>query len=233
MVAAGGPARRADPPLRAGGEQGPLLRRAPQPGHARVGSLVERGARRDRRRRPPRPARRQARCCTASPSRSPRGRVTGLLGPSGCGKTTLMRAIVGVQIVESGRVEVLGEPAGSRPLRAAGRLRDPGALGLRRPQRAREPALLRAGCSACGHGSDRRGDRDGRARRRRPTRSSPASPAGSSARASLATALLGEPERAGPRRADRRPRPGAAPRPLGDVRASSPPPARRCSSPAT
>jgi len=46
------------------------------------------------------------------------GRVTGLLGPSGCGKTTLMRAIVGVQVVEAGRVEVLGAPAGSRPLRA-------------------------------------------------------------------------------------------------------------------
>jgi ABC-2 type transport system ATP-binding protein len=45
------------------------------------------------------------------------GRVTGLLGPSGCGKTTLMRAIVGVQIVESGRVEVLGRAAGSRELR--------------------------------------------------------------------------------------------------------------------
>jgi ABC-2 type transport system ATP-binding protein len=45
------------------------------------------------------------------------GRVTGLLGPSGCGKTTLMRAIVGVQLVESGRVEVLGRPAGSRELR--------------------------------------------------------------------------------------------------------------------
>jgi ABC-2 type transport system ATP-binding protein len=43
--------------------------------------------------------------------------VTGLLGPSGCGKTTLMRAIVGVQIVESGRVLVLGEPAGSGALR--------------------------------------------------------------------------------------------------------------------
>jgi ABC-2 type transport system ATP-binding protein len=46
------------------------------------------------------------------------GRVTGLLGPSGCGKTTLMRAIVGVQVVESGEVEVLGAPAGSPPLRA-------------------------------------------------------------------------------------------------------------------
>jgi ABC-2 type transport system ATP-binding protein len=46
------------------------------------------------------------------------GKVTGLLGPSGCGKTTLMRAIVGVQVVESGKVEVLGEPAGSPSLRA-------------------------------------------------------------------------------------------------------------------
>jgi ABC-2 type transport system ATP-binding protein len=45
------------------------------------------------------------------------GRITGLLGPSGCGKSTLMRAIVGVQLVQSGTVEVLGEPAGSRSLR--------------------------------------------------------------------------------------------------------------------
>jgi ABC-2 type transport system ATP-binding protein len=45
------------------------------------------------------------------------GAVTGLLGPSGSGKTTLLRAIVGVQVVESGRVTVLGEPAGSPPLR--------------------------------------------------------------------------------------------------------------------
>lgn len=45
------------------------------------------------------------------------GSITGLLGPSGCGKTTLMRAIVGTQIVESGTVTVLGEPAGSVTLR--------------------------------------------------------------------------------------------------------------------
>ena len=43
--------------------------------------------------------------------------VTGLLGPSGCGKTTLMRALVGAQRLRSGSVEVLGEPAGSAPLR--------------------------------------------------------------------------------------------------------------------
>jgi ABC-2 type transport system ATP-binding protein len=45
------------------------------------------------------------------------GSVTGLLGPSGSGKTTLMRAIVGVQKVAGGQVEVLGLPAGSAGLR--------------------------------------------------------------------------------------------------------------------
>jgi ABC-2 type transport system ATP-binding protein len=48
----------------------------------------------------------------------PRAKVTGLLGPSGSGKTTLMRALVGVQVVRSGSVTVLGEPAGSPGLRA-------------------------------------------------------------------------------------------------------------------
>jgi ABC-2 type transport system ATP-binding protein len=47
------------------------------------------------------------------------GAVTGLLGPSGCGKTTLMRSIVGVQRVRSGTVTVLGQPAGAPALRAA------------------------------------------------------------------------------------------------------------------
>jgi ABC-2 type transport system ATP-binding protein len=45
------------------------------------------------------------------------GRVTGLLGPSGSGKSTLIRSIVGVQRISSGRVTVLGEPAGSASLR--------------------------------------------------------------------------------------------------------------------
>ena len=45
------------------------------------------------------------------------GGVTGLLGPSGCGKSTLMRSLVGVQQVAGGSVEVFGEPAGSRQLR--------------------------------------------------------------------------------------------------------------------
>ncbi|MCP2328015.1 ABC-2 type transport system ATP-binding protein [Hamadaea flava] len=47
----------------------------------------------------------------------PTGSITGLLGPSGSGKTTLMRAVVGVQLVRSGTVTVLGQPAGSATLR--------------------------------------------------------------------------------------------------------------------
>ncbi|MEO5651815.1 MAG: heme ABC exporter ATP-binding protein CcmA [Marmoricola sp.] len=46
------------------------------------------------------------------------GEVTGLLGPSGGGKTTLLRALVGVQRITAGSVQVLGEPAGSASLRS-------------------------------------------------------------------------------------------------------------------
>jgi ABC-2 type transport system ATP-binding protein len=46
------------------------------------------------------------------------GSVTGLLGPSGSGKSTLLRAIVGVQKVVSGSVQVLGQRAGSAELRS-------------------------------------------------------------------------------------------------------------------
>lgn len=45
------------------------------------------------------------------------GTVTGLLGPSGSGKTTLMRCVVGMQKTVSGRVSVLGRPAGTPALR--------------------------------------------------------------------------------------------------------------------
>jgi len=45
------------------------------------------------------------------------GTLVGLLGPSGSGKTTLMRSLVGTQVVTSGTVTLLGEPAGSPPLR--------------------------------------------------------------------------------------------------------------------
>lgn len=43
--------------------------------------------------------------------------VTGLLGPSGSGKSTFIRAVVGVQVVVGGTVEVLGHPAGDARLR--------------------------------------------------------------------------------------------------------------------
>lgn len=46
------------------------------------------------------------------------GAVTGLLGPSGSGKTTLMRAMVGVQQITAGSIEVLGRPAGAPSLRS-------------------------------------------------------------------------------------------------------------------
>lgn len=45
------------------------------------------------------------------------GTITGVLGPSGCGKTTLIRSIVGTQVIASGAVTVLGHPAGAAPLR--------------------------------------------------------------------------------------------------------------------
>ena len=45
------------------------------------------------------------------------GTVTGLLGPSGCGKTTLIRAIVGLQARVTGDVSVLGLSAGAPKLR--------------------------------------------------------------------------------------------------------------------
>jgi ABC-2 type transport system ATP-binding protein len=47
----------------------------------------------------------------------PTGQVVGLLGPSGSGKSTFLRAVVGVQEVAGGVVEVLGLPAGSPALR--------------------------------------------------------------------------------------------------------------------
>lgn len=49
--------------------------------------------------------------------RVPTGQVVGLLGPSGGGKSTLMRSLVGVQVVAGGTITILGEPAGSAGLR--------------------------------------------------------------------------------------------------------------------
>ena len=41
-----------------------------------------------------------------------------MLGPSGCGKTTLMRTLVGVQVIDAGQLTLLGLPAGDPRLRS-------------------------------------------------------------------------------------------------------------------
>lgn len=46
------------------------------------------------------------------------GQIIGFIGPSGAGKTTLIRAIVGRQQCSSGRITVLGLPAGTASLRS-------------------------------------------------------------------------------------------------------------------
>ncbi len=46
------------------------------------------------------------------------GRIIGFIGPSGAGKTTLIRTIVGRHRPNSGKVLVLGQPAGSQTLRS-------------------------------------------------------------------------------------------------------------------
>ncbi|HET6622615.1 MAG TPA: ABC transporter ATP-binding protein, partial [Candidatus Saccharimonadales bacterium] len=46
------------------------------------------------------------------------GSLNGLIGPSGAGKTTLIRAIVGIQRLSSGRLTVLGAAAGEPKLRS-------------------------------------------------------------------------------------------------------------------
>jgi ABC-2 type transport system ATP-binding protein len=47
----------------------------------------------------------------------PMGKTIGFIGPSGAGKTTLIRTIVGTLSVASGKITVLGEPAGSPAVR--------------------------------------------------------------------------------------------------------------------
>ena len=120
------------------------------------------------------------------------GSVTGLLGPSGCGKTTLMRAIVGVQIVAGGRVTVLGRRRARWSCAAAS------ATSPRRPRCTRTSASRRT-CATSPRSSapGRSGSREaietvGLAGREGQVVGSLSG--GERSRVSLASALLGEPE---------------------------------------
>ncbi len=121
-----------------------------------------------------------------------RGSVTGLLGPSGSGKTTLMRCLVGVQIVTSGSVRVLGEDAGSAGLRhRVGYVTQSPSVyaDLTVQENARYfAAVLGVGATAADRAVNDVG-LDDQARQLVTTLSG-----GERARASLACALLGEPE---------------------------------------
>ena len=124
--------------------------------------------------------------------RVPSGIVTGLLGPSGCGKTTLLRSIVGVQIVAEGSRPRARDARRRRRAAHARRVRHPGRLGLRRPERPREPPVLRGVLGAPAGDVDRtlgevglEDHADVVVRRLS---------GGQQSRASLAVALLGKPE---------------------------------------
>ena len=42
------------------------------------------------------------------------GNIVGLLGPNGCGKSTLMKLITGLLVLDSGEIEICGEPRSER-----------------------------------------------------------------------------------------------------------------------
>jgi len=42
----------------------------------------------------------------------PAGRIVGLLGPNGAGKTTLLNTVMNIYRLDSGKIEICGEPAG-------------------------------------------------------------------------------------------------------------------------
>ena len=121
------------------------------------------------------------------------GQVTGLLGPSGGGKSTLIRAIVGVQKVQGGSVEVLGLPAGSAALRRRVGYVTQAPSVYADLTVTREPARSSPGCSGADarHGAEslRRVDLVDHADALVGRLSG-----GQRSRASLAVALLGDPE---------------------------------------
>ena len=143
------------------------------------------------------------------------GIVTGLLGPSGGGKSTLMRAAVGVQRVDAGRVTVLGRPAGSPELRSRVGYRTQ-APSVYDDLTVRENVHYFArvlGVSEAG--VDEAIETVGLRRRRGPVAGRLSGGQLRARRARDGPARRARGARA--RRADRRPRSGAPPRPLGHV----------------
>lgn len=143
------------------------------------------------------------------------GTITGLLGPSGSGKTTLIRCIVGSQIIASGSVSVLGQPAGSAELRhRVGYMpQDPTIYNdLRVIDNIRYFAELcgvdRQAADEVIEAVDLRDHRTARCANLS---------GGQRARVSLACALVGRPDSASARRADHRPGSGIARRIMGSV----------------
>ena len=144
------------------------------------------GARRD--------PRRPAVCCARCRARLPPVGSRACSGPSGSGKTTLMRAIVGVQVVRGGAVDG-ARAAGWRAVAAApGRLRDTGAVRLRRPDRRGRTSPTSRASSARPASRRARCIDDGRAGPARGRQVVVRSLAANASRVSLAAALLGEPE---------------------------------------
>ena len=96
------------------------------------------------------------------------GKVTGFLGPNGAGKSTTMRMMLGLDRPTAGEALVNGRPfvAFAEPLREVGALLDPGSVHPGRSGRNH----LRVGRAhqRRTRAQGRRGDRAGRARRRRP-----------------------------------------------------------------
>ena len=123
----------------------------------------------------------------------PSGGITGLLGPSGCGKTTLMRCVVGVQLIESGAVAVLGEDAGDATLRTrVGYVTQ--APSVYADISVRENLEYFARVLGVGRGASRRGDHHGRRSSRYADQVAANMSGGQRSRVSLATALLARPQ---------------------------------------
>jgi ABC-type Mn2+/Zn2+ transport system ATPase subunit len=72
------------------------------------------------------------------------GRFLGVVGPNGAGKTTLLRALLGLVPITSGRIEVLGRPAGasSDQARQIGYVPQRHAIAPHFPARVRDVVLM-------------------------------------------------------------------------------------------